>query len=139
MINATIALNAMTRPQRAPSPMTRGLIASAITSRKRLTRPCKMTSPLCQVPAMSPEEGVYLIQDLLCACSCSCSCSCSSSRSYDNHHVNHDDSKASAAPKHGYLYSKDYNDGHYHCPDKSDTIFATFPAPTAKKSKRIQK
>jgi hypothetical protein len=26
-----------------------------------------MTSPLCQVPVICPEEGVNLVQDLLCA------------------------------------------------------------------------
>jgi hypothetical protein len=31
------------------------------------------------------------------------------------------------------LYSEDNNDRHYHLPDKSDTIFATFSAPKAKK------
>jgi hypothetical protein len=67
------------------------------------------------------------------SCSCSGSCSCSSSRSYDNHHVNHDDCKVSAAPKRGYLFSEDDDDGHYNCPDKSDTVFAAFSTPTAKK------
>jgi hypothetical protein len=65
-IDATIALNAMTRTQRVPSPMTRRMIAGAITSRKRATRPCIMTSPLCQALAICPEEGVDLVPDLLC-------------------------------------------------------------------------
>jgi hypothetical protein len=39
------------------------MIASAITSRKRVTRPCIMTSPLCQAPC--PEEGVDLVPDHL--------------------------------------------------------------------------
>jgi hypothetical protein len=47
MINAMIALDAMTMTQRAPSPMTRRMIASAITPRKRVMRQCIMTSPLC--------------------------------------------------------------------------------------------
>jgi hypothetical protein len=47
MINATITLDATTRTQRAPSPSTRRMIASTITPRKRATRPCIMTSPLC--------------------------------------------------------------------------------------------
>jgi hypothetical protein len=71
-------------------------------------------------------------------CSCSWSCSRSSSQSYNNHHVDQDDRKASAAPKRGYLYSEDNDDQHYHCPDKSDTVFATFSTPKAKK-KRTQK
>jgi len=37
------------------------------------------------------------------------------------------------------LYSKDNNDGHYHHPDKNNTVFATFSAPKAKKKNRTQK
>jgi hypothetical protein len=64
-ISATIALDAMTRTQRAPSLMTRRMIAGTITSRKRAARPCIMTSPLCQVPPICPEEGVNIVPDLL--------------------------------------------------------------------------
>jgi hypothetical protein len=71
--------------------------------------------------------------------SCSCSCSCSSSRSYENHHVEQHDCKPSAAPKRGCLYSKDNDDGHYHHPDKSDSIFATFSAPKTKRGNHTQK
>jgi hypothetical protein len=46
-INTTIILVAIARTIRATSPMRRRMIASAITSRKRATRPCTMTSPLC--------------------------------------------------------------------------------------------
>ncbi len=68
------------------------------------------------------------------------SCSCSSSRSYNNHHVDNDDCKPSALPKHGYLYSSKSDDGgRIHCPDRSNTVFATFSAPTAKKGKRAHK
>jgi hypothetical protein len=81
----------------------------------------------------------------LCSHSCSWSCSRSSSRSYSNHHVNQDDHKPSAAPKqgysskHGYSYSSKSDDGGcIHRPDKSDTVFATFSAPKAKK-KHTQK
>jgi hypothetical protein len=66
-IEAMIVVNAMTRTRGATSPTTRRMIASAITSRKRATRPCIMTSPLCQAPAICPEEGVNLVPDLLCA------------------------------------------------------------------------
>jgi hypothetical protein len=66
-INATIALNATTRTQRVPCPTTRRMIAGAITSRKRATRPCIMTSTLHQAPAICLEEEVNLVQDLLCA------------------------------------------------------------------------
>jgi hypothetical protein len=46
-INATIILIVTTRTIRATSPTRRGMIASAITSRKRATRSCTMTSPPC--------------------------------------------------------------------------------------------
>jgi hypothetical protein len=41
------------------------MIASVITSRKRVMRPCTMTSP--QAPALCPKEGVDLVPDHLCA------------------------------------------------------------------------
>jgi hypothetical protein len=66
MIDATIMFDATTWTQGAASPIKRRMIASVIISRKRATRPCIMTSPLCQVPATHPEEGVNLAQDLLC-------------------------------------------------------------------------
>ncbi len=46
-IDAMIVVIAMTRAQGTTSPTTRRMIASMITSRKRVTRPCTMTSPLC--------------------------------------------------------------------------------------------
>jgi hypothetical protein len=64
-INIMIMVDAMTRTQRATSPTTRRMIASKITLRKRATRPCIMTSPLCPAPAICLEEGVNLIQDLV--------------------------------------------------------------------------
>ncbi len=67
MINATIIINATTRTQRAASPTSRRMIASAITSQKRATKPCIMTSTLCQARAICLEEGVVLVQDLLYA------------------------------------------------------------------------
>ncbi len=62
-ISTTIALDATTRTWGATSPMTRRMIGSAITSRKRVTRPCTMTSP--QAPAICLKEGVNLIPDYL--------------------------------------------------------------------------
>ncbi len=62
-----IVVDATIRTQKATSPMTRRMIASAITPRKRAMRPCIMTSPLFQAPAICPEEEVDLVQDLLCA------------------------------------------------------------------------
>jgi hypothetical protein len=64
-IDTTIALESMTMTQRAPSPMTRRMIASAITPRKRAMRPCIVTSPLHWAWGICPEEGVVLVQDLL--------------------------------------------------------------------------
>jgi hypothetical protein len=43
--------------------MTRRMIASVVTSRKRVTRPCTMTSP--QAPAICPKERVNLVSDHL--------------------------------------------------------------------------
>jgi hypothetical protein len=63
--NAKIALNMMTRTQKAPSPTARRMIASAITPRKRVTRPCIMTNPLSRLLAICPEREVHLVQDLL--------------------------------------------------------------------------
>jgi hypothetical protein len=65
MINATIALNVRTRTQKVPSPMTRKMIAGAITPRKRVMRPCIMTSRLSRAPVICPEKEVDLVQDLL--------------------------------------------------------------------------
>jgi hypothetical protein len=64
-ISAMIVLDAMTRTWGATSPMTRRMIASIITSRKRVMRPCTITSP--QAPAIQPKEGVDLVPDHLCA------------------------------------------------------------------------
>jgi hypothetical protein len=69
----------------------------------------------------------------------SCSHSCSSSRSYESQNVEQHDQKPSAVPKRGRLYSKDNDNGHYHRPDKSDSLFATFSAPKAKRSNCPQK
>jgi hypothetical protein len=66
-INATILFATTTRAQRAASSTKRRMITSAITSRKRATRLCTMTCPLCRVRAILLEEGVLLAQDLLCA------------------------------------------------------------------------
>jgi hypothetical protein len=53
-INAMIVVNVRTRTQRATSPTKGRMIASAITPRKRAMRPCIMTSPLHQMPAICP-------------------------------------------------------------------------------------
>ncbi len=135
-IDAMIVVNAMTRTQRATSPTTRRMIASVITPRKRVTRPWIMTGTLCSVPAIHLEEGVDLVQDHLFH-SHSPSRSRSSSRSYDNHHVDQDYCKPSVAPKHRYLYSEDNDGGHYHHPDKNNTILP--PSLLWRQKKRTQK
>jgi hypothetical protein len=89
----------------------------------------------------SSRKGVALAQDLLPPLrSCSWSCSHSSSRSYDNHHVDNDDCKPSAAPKRGYLYSSKCDDGgRIHWPDKSNAVIATFFTPMTKRGKHTPK
>ena len=60
MINAVIVVDVMTRTRGTASPTTRRMITSAITSRKKVTRPCTMTSPLRRAPTVCPEKGVNL-------------------------------------------------------------------------------
>jgi hypothetical protein len=66
-IDAMIVVDATTRMQGTTTPTTRRMIARAITSRKRATRPCTIISPLRQAPAIHPEQGVDLVPDLLYA------------------------------------------------------------------------
>jgi hypothetical protein len=63
--DATIALDVITRTQKAPKSTTRRMIASVISPRKRATRPCIMTSPLSWALAIHPERKIELVQDLL--------------------------------------------------------------------------
>ncbi len=63
--DAMIVLSATIRTTRAVSPMRKKMIASTITPRKRMTRPCSMTSPLHQTWTPRPEKGVILAQYLL--------------------------------------------------------------------------
>ncbi len=63
MIDATIVLVAMTRSLRTASPTRRRMIASVISPRKRVTRPCTTTSPLCWAQTPYPKKGVALAQD----------------------------------------------------------------------------
>ncbi len=64
-INTTIVLDTTTRTWRVARPTKRRMIASAMTSRKRATRPWIMTSPLRWARAIFPEEGAVFAQDLL--------------------------------------------------------------------------
>jgi hypothetical protein len=66
-IGVTIAPEVTKRTQKAPSPMTRRMIVSAITPRKGATRPCIMISPPSQAPAIHPEKEADLVKDFLCA------------------------------------------------------------------------
>jgi hypothetical protein len=133
--NATIALDVTTRTQKVPSPTTRRMIARAITSRKRAMRPCIMTSPLSQAPAICPEKGVDLIQDLLCTLNLGLALA-QVARATTIIML----TKILNLPfKRMYSYfSKSDDGGRIHCLDKSNTVFATFSAPNAKK-KHTQK
>jgi hypothetical protein len=97
-INTTIALDATTRTGGAISPTTRRMIAGKITSRKRATRPCIMTSPLCQAPAIQLEEGVDHIPDHLQALGLALTQAVRATTIL----VDQDYLKPSAGPKHGY-------------------------------------
>jgi hypothetical protein len=61
-INATIVLDAPTRTQSAASPMTRRMIASAITSRKRETSPCIMTSLFVEPGQFIWKKELFLLK-----------------------------------------------------------------------------
>jgi hypothetical protein len=61
MINAMIVVNTTTWTQGKISPTTRRMIAIAITSRKRVTRPCTMTSPLCQARQFGQKKELISI------------------------------------------------------------------------------
>ena len=62
-----ITLIVKTRTTRTKSHTRRRVIANAITSRKWVTRPCIMTSPLHQAQTPCSEKGVALVQYLLLA------------------------------------------------------------------------
>jgi hypothetical protein len=64
-LHAIISLDTTIKTQRATSSMTRRIIASTITPRKRAMWLCTMTSPLCGAWENFPDEGVILVQDLL--------------------------------------------------------------------------
>jgi hypothetical protein len=126
-IDAMIVVDGTTRTQGTESPATRRMITSAISSRKRVTRPCTMTSPLCQAPAVCLEKGVNL--DLPCALDLVLALA-----------------QAAEATKTFMLNNmirsqahQDNDGGHYHHPDKSNSLFATFSAPKAKRSNHPQK
>jgi hypothetical protein len=67
-----------------------------------------MTSPLCQAPAICPEEGFDVVQNFLHALLLVLGLALTQAAGATT--TNHDDHKLSAAPKRGYLYSKDNND-----------------------------
>ncbi len=137
-INATTVLAVTTKTQRTASPTKRRWLQVQSFQEKE-TRPCTMTSHLCQVQEICPKKGVILSRFPLH--SHSRSRSCPSSRSYNNHHVAQDNRKPSALAKCGYSYSSKSDDSRCsHHPDKSNTVFATISAPRMKKkSKHTQK
>jgi hypothetical protein len=61
-----ITLVTKTRATRR-SPTRRRMIASAITSKRRVIRPCTTTTPLCQAQTLCPEIGVAPVPGLLLA------------------------------------------------------------------------
>jgi hypothetical protein len=61
-INTKITLIAKTRTTRTKSPTRRRMIASAISSRKRVTRPCTTTSPFHQAWTLCPEKESLLFK-----------------------------------------------------------------------------
>jgi hypothetical protein len=135
--NATIALDVMTRTQKAPSPTTKRMIASAITPRKRAMAMHNDQTSKSSAGNSSGKRSRSCSRSS--SRSQSWSHSCSSSWSSDHHHINQDDCKPSAASKRQYSYSSESDDGgRIHRPDKSDSVFATFSTPKAKK-KRTQK
>jgi hypothetical protein len=140
MTNARIALDVMTRTQKAPSPTTRRMIASAITQRKRVTRPCKMTSSLSQVLAIHLERGVNLVQDLLHALNLvlALSQAVGAMNTITSTKMIASQVQPPSASTRTLPRARMENGGRIHRPDKSDSVFVTFSAPMAKK-KRTQK
>jgi hypothetical protein len=135
-INATIILIAMIRSLRTASPTKRRIIASAITSRKRVIRPCTMTSPLHQARTPCPEKGVALAQDLLCTLIFGLALAQAAGAMTTIMWL----MMIASQPKRGHLYSSNSDDGgHIHHPNKSDTVFATFSAPAVKRGTRTHK
>jgi hypothetical protein len=137
MTDARIALNMTTRTQKAPSPTTRDDCKRNYSKKKSNEAMHNDQS------SKSSTGNLFGKRSRSCSWSSSGSQSqsrsCSSSRSYDHHHVDQDDCKPSAAPKRQYSYSSESDDGgRIHCPDKSDSVFATFSTLKAKK-KRTQK
>jgi hypothetical protein len=138
-IGATTIFVAIIRNQRAASPSKIRMIASRITLRKKSDKAMHNDqSSLSSKGNSSRRRSRSCPRSPLH--SCSWSHSCSSSKSYDNHHVDNDDGKPSALPKRGYSYSSKSDEGEcIHHPDKSDTVFATFSTPVAKRGKRTPK
>ncbi len=132
MIDATIALDVKTRNWKAPSPMTKDDRKCNYSKKKSNKAMRNDQSSKSSAGNMSGKRSWSCSRSSLR--SQSWSCSHSSSWSYDNHHVEQDDCKPSAAPKRRYSYSSESDNGEcIHCPDKSNTVFATFSTPKAKK------
>jgi hypothetical protein len=96
-------------------------------------------SSLSSADTLSGKRSCSHSRSPSCSCSCFCSRLSSRDRSYTNHHVSHDDHNSIRSLNCKYSYSEDNNDGHYHCPDKNNIVFAAFAAPKANKNKRTPK
>ena len=119
------------------------MIASAITSRKRVTKPCTMTSH--QAPAICPKEGVDLAPDYLHALALVLGLALAQAAGATANImlikmiaslVQHPSKgiKQGYSSKHEYSYSSESNNGgRIHHLDKSNTVFATFFTLKAKK------
>jgi hypothetical protein len=134
MINTMFVLNATIRTLITASLTKKRIITSAINSKQNNEAMHNDQSTLSSTDTLSGRRSqscsrssfvlLFLVLLLL------------KQRSYGNHHVASDDRVLSALPKSGYLYSSMSDDGgRIHCPDKSNTVFAIFSAPTAKKGK----
>jgi hypothetical protein len=97
-----------------------------------------MTSLLSQGPAIHPEKEIKLVQDLFCALNLGLALAQAARATTSI--VDQDYHRPNPPLKCGYSYSSMSDDGGcINCPVKSDTIFATFSAPSAKRGKHTQK
>jgi hypothetical protein len=89
------------------------------------------------VQATCPDKGVALAQDLLCILVPGLALARAAQAAANTMWLKN--RKPSVLPKRGYLYSSKDDGGRIHCPDKSDTVFATFSALRAKRGKQAHK
>ncbi len=111
---------------------------SLIKTRKRATRPCIMTSPLHQAHAIHLEEGVILIQDLLCDLVLGLALAWAAGATTTPMWLKMTASQV-RSPMAGTCTPQRVTMEDIYCPDKSGTVFVTFSTPIAKKGKCTQK